>query len=138
MVSPGPSRGAADYLVAVLRRVTRTVQLLPFAYLVLYALVLLTEPVLPEGLFCIVDDLSCTSPLSIGVMLLASRMLKLCIWHKTACVLPFASRITEYIDNYVVTFTQNEVVIINTILGILSLAFIVAAYRHFFKWTKTR
>ena len=132
MASPGPSRGAADYLVAVLRRVTRTVQLLPFAYLIIYAFALLTEPILPEGLFCLMDDMACVSPASMGVMLLASRMLKLCVWHKTACVLPFASRLTEYIDNYIVTFTQNEIVLINTLLGILVLAFIILAYRHFF------
>jgi hypothetical protein len=132
MASPDPSRGAADYLVAVLRRVTRTVQLLPFAYLIIYAFALLTEPILPEGLFCLMDDISCASPLSIGALLFASRMLKLCVWHKTACVLPFASRLTEYIDNYIVTFTQNEIVLINTLLGILVLAFIILAYRHFF------
>lgn len=115
-----------------MRRITRAAQLLPFAYLVLYAAVLLTEAFLPDGLFCIVDDIACVSPASVGAMLLAARMLKLCVWHKTACLLPMASRVTEYIDNYIITFTQNEVVIINTLLGLAVLAFIVAAYRHFF------
>ena len=131
MASPGP-RSAADYLVAVMRKVTRTAQLLPFAYLALYAVVLLTESFLPETLFCIVDDVACVSPLSVGIMLTASHILRLCVWHKTACVLPMLSRVTEYIDTCIITFTQNEVVLINTLLGIAVLVFIIAAYRHFF------
>lgn len=115
MASPGP-RSAADYLVAVMRKVTRTAQLLPFAYLALYAVVLLTELFLPETLFCIVDDVACVSPLSVGVMLTASHILRLCVWHKTACVLPMLSRVTEYIDTCIITFTRNEVVLINTLV----------------------
>lgn len=130
---------AVDRVVIVLRRVTRAAQLLPFAYLAVYAFMLLTEPFLSDGLFCIVDDLACVSPASMGVMLLASYLLKLCIWNKVACLLPMASRVTEYIDNYIITFTQTEVVVINTILGIAVLAFMVAAFRHIFcKWTRTR
>lgn len=124
--------GAGSRLVVILRRVTRAAQLLPFAYLAVYALMLLTEAFLPDTLFCIVDDIACVSPASMGVMLLASHLLKLCVWHKAACLLPMASRVTEFVDNFIITFTQNEVVIINTLLGLAVVAFIVAAYRHFF------
>lgn len=93
---------------------------------------LLTEAFLPDTLFCIVDDIVCVSPASMGVMLLAAHLLKLCVWHKTACLLPMASRVTEFVDNFIITFTQNEVVIINTLLGLAVVAFIIAAYRHFF------
>lgn len=131
MVNP-VQRSAADRLVAVLRRVTRTAQLLPFAYLAVYAFMLLTESFLPEGVYCIVDDIACVSPLSVGAMLTASHILRLCVWHRAACVFPMLSRVTEYIDTYLITLTQNEVVLINTLMGIGVVAFIVAAYRHFF------
>ena len=131
MESQGPN-GAVSHIVFILRKVTRTAQLLPFVYLFIYAAFLLLEPYMSDAVFSIADDIACASPASLAVMLLASRVLRLCVWHKAACIIPFSSRVTEYIDNYIITFTQDEIMVINTALGIGVLVFIVAAYRHFF------
>lgn len=123
-------RGAVKRLVAVLRKVTRIVQLAPFAVLLLIAICLLLEPFLPAWALRIVDN---GSALPITVLMLSvGSLLKLCVWFRTACILPFLARIESWIDSYVVTFTQEEVIIINTALGILFLTYIYLANRHFF------
>ena len=51
---------------------------------------------------------------------------------RTACLLPFTTKVEGYVDAFVYTFTQNEVVIVNAALGIVFLAFIFISFRHFF------
>ena len=124
--------GAVSSLVKILRKITRIVQIAPFAYLLLLGICLLFESVLPDWLFRLSSNLL-NAPvfLTIG-MLFVGRWLKLCAWFRTACLLPFTTKIESYIDSFVFAFTQNEVVIINTTTGILFLAFIFITFRHFF------
>ena len=131
MDSPDP-RNAVSSLVGILRKVTRIVQLLPFAYLLLLSVYLFLEFMLPEWALRIADNALNAPVYSVVGMLGAGRLLKLCRWFRTACLLPMATKIEGWIDSFVVTFTQNEVIIINTILGILFLTFIILACRHFF------
>ena len=69
-------------------------------------------------------------------MLVVGRWLKLCSWFRTACLLPFTTKLEGYIDSFVYTFTQNEIVIVNTIIGILFLTYIYVSIRHFFHGTQ--
>ena len=132
MEAPDPSQGAVSRLVSILRRVTRWVQLAPFIYLVLYGLYMCLCAFMPEGFVCFADSMMSTSPILTSGLLLLSRVLKLCKWHKAACLFPSASQVETFVDSYLFTFTQNEIILINTALGILSLAFIIRAHRHFF------
>lgn len=106
-------------------------QMLPFAYLILYAAVLLFEPAQSDA----VIDLACIvayAPISgVAFFLVVGRMLKLCAWNKAACLIPMSSRVTDFIDNYILQFTQGEVVAINTTLGIICILFVILAIRHF-------
>ena len=129
-------RSAVKRLVDVLRGITRFVQFLPFAYLLLYAVLLLTEPFLTDGFMARVSALTYVPPSAVAVLLVLSKSLKLCAWHKTACVFPLSSRVTDFIDNYMLQFTQNEIILINAILGMLALCFIIETYRHFFHGRK--
>lgn len=124
--------GAVSHLVKILRKVTRIVQLVPFAYLLLLSVYLLLEFALPDWALRLADNLLNAPVYSIVAMLGAGRLLKLCQWFKTACLLPLATKVESWIDSFVITFTQEEVIIINTILGILFLIYIYLAKRHFF------
>lgn len=135
MENPDPS-GAVSRIVAILRKVTRIVQLLPFAYLLLLAVYLLTECVLPDWALDIADNVLNAPVVAIIGMLGAGKMLKLCNWFKTACLLPVTTKIESWVDSFIITFTQGEVITINTIIGLIFLTYIYLAYRHFFHGTR--
>lgn len=115
-----------------MRRVTRLVQLAPFVYLAFYSVYLILGCFVPDDIVCLADGVMFSSPLATTAMLVLSRVLKLCRWHKTACLIPSASQIESIIDTYCFTFTQTEVVLINILLGVISFVFLVVANKHFF------
>lgn len=133
MDSPDLQSGAVSRLVYVLRSVTRAVQVLPFAYLFVLAVYLITQSLLPDWLQSVADCVLNVPVYVIAVMLGAGRLLKLCGWFRSACLLPMVTKVEGWMDSFVVTFTQNEVLIINLALGILLGLFLSVAYKHFFR-----
>lgn len=125
-------RDAVSRVIEILRKVTRIVQIAPFVYLAFYSAYLIIGCFSSDALVSLADGVIFSSPFATTGMLFLSRLLKLCRWHKAACLIPSASQIEGIIDSYLFTFTQNEIILINTALGILSLAFIIRAHRHFF------
>ena len=118
-------------VLTILRKITRGAQLMPFAYLLLLAVYLLSEPALSEWALHLADRIFII-PIYVLVCLLAvGRLLKLCRWYITACMLPILSKIVGYVDSYIVTLRYEEMVIVNTLLGVIYIAFIVSAYHHF-------
>ena len=104
---------------------------MPFVYLLLLALYLLAESVLTDWMICLADKVF-IMPIYLLVCLLAiGRLLKLCRWYITACLLPMLSKAVNYIDSYIITLRYEEVIIANTLLGLVYLAFIISAYHHF-------
>ena len=124
--------GAVSSVIRILRKATRIVQLAPFAYLAFYAVYLLTCSFVPDEWLCAADALLFISPVTGGGMLVASRLFKLCRWHKAACLIPFSSQLEGCIDSFVITFTQQEIILINTAIGLAALLFLVLAYKHVF------
>lgn len=124
--------GAVSSLVRILRKITRVVQIAPFAYLLLLGVCLLCESILPDCLFRLSTNLLNTPVYTIVGMLCVGRWLKLCSWFRAACLLPFTTKVEGYVDSFVYTLTQNEVVIVNAILGITFIVFIIISFRHFF------
>lgn len=124
-------RSAVKHLVWVLRKATRWTQYASFAYLLLFSLYLLLCAFIPEVVLTLLDYLALGSPAVAVGMLAVSHLFKLCIWHKIACTIPLLSNIEGYIDSFIITFTQEEVIVINAILGIASLVFIILAIRRF-------
>ncbi len=137
MDNPDP-RNAVSRLVKLLRKITRIVQLAPFVYLLFLAFWLLCEPYLPEWVLRCADNTLNMPLYTTACMLGAGRMLKLCRWFRTACLLPLATKIEVWLDAFVVTLTQSEVVTINTCLGLIFLAYIIIANHHFFHGLKAR
>jgi len=124
-------RGAVGNALKILRKATRIVQLAPFAYLVFYVAYMLFGWAVSEEALCIADSLMTVSPVTAGGLLIGSRLFRLCRWHRIACLLPFSSQVEGYIDSYIITFTQGEILLINTTIGIASLVFIILAVKHF-------
>ena len=125
-------RSAVSGIIRILRKVTRVVQFIPFVYLLLFAVVSVTEPYMSDRLFNVVNELFYVSPAIVVFMLFFSRLLRLCWWHKTACLIPMLAQVENYIDAYVFEFTQGEIIIINTAIGAISLLFIILTFKHFF------
>jgi hypothetical protein len=119
-------------VIEILRRVTRLVQLAPFVYLALYSLYLFAGVFVSEESVCLADGAMFGSPLVTILFLTLSRLLKLCKWHKVACLIPSASQMEGVVDCYFFTFTQNEIILINVMLGILSFLFLIFANKRFF------
>lgn len=124
-------RSGVNYLVSVLRKVTRAVQLAPFAYLVFFGSFLICEFYIPEVVVGILDKIFYVSPALMGIMLCASKLLKLCHWHRIACVIPGITQLGDFVDSMLFQFTQSEVILFNATVGILSLAFLLKANIHF-------
>lgn len=125
-------RAAVNKLTKVLRKTTRMFQLLPFVYLFLYTICCLSELILPDSLLSSLESVVLISPAGTLVFLVMSRLLELCSWHKTACLVPVSSTAVDYIDGFLLTFTEQEITIINTMTGVFSALFLILAYLHFF------
>lgn len=123
--------GAVSSLVRFLRRITRIVQLAPFAYLFFYAAYMLLGSFLSEETLCFADSILFVSPATTGGMLVASRIFKLCRWHRAACLLPMSSQVEGYIDSFVFTFSQEEIILINLLIGLSAVIYLFVAIRHF-------
>ena len=78
-----------------------------------------------------IDSAITAAPLITILTFVTAKPFRLCIWHKIACSIPILSNIEGYIDSFIITFTQEEVIAINAILGIASLVFIILAVRRF-------
>ena len=132
MDSPDRQRDAASRIIGILRRVTRVAQLAPFVYLTFYSVYLIIGCFSSDALVSLADGVMFSSPLVTTGMLVLSRMLKLCKWHRTAILIPFSSQIEAYVDSFVFTFTENEIVLINVALGVSAFVFLLMANKHFF------
>ena len=122
-------RKAVSRIVYILRRTTRVVQLLPFAYLVVYALLLFTERYIPDSVYSVINELLNVPTAVILLFIFLSHLLKLCAWHKVACLIPLISRAINAFDGFVMALTEQEVVIINTTIGIGTTLFIIVAIK---------
>lgn len=130
MDNPDP-RSAVSAVVAILRKLTRIVQLIPFVYLFAYGVYMVASVFASDEIMGLADGILFASPVTTFGMLAASRLLNLCRWHKAACLIPSSSQVEGYIDSYVMTFTQEEVILINIAIGTVAIVFLSLAIRHF-------
>lgn len=100
--------GAVSALVVVLKKLTRAVKTLPFIYLIIYVVYLGLDICSAEYIINNIDCLFTVSPSITAIFLLLSKILKLCRWHKTACVIPLSTQLESYTDSFIFQFTQNE------------------------------
>lgn len=121
------------FLVSTLRRVTTAVQVLPFVYSALSIITLSVYNFIPEEAQSQLDTLFYISPICIVAFLILSKLLRLCKWNKTACILPAIPQIVGFIDCYIITLTVPEAYIINAVIIVMTVLLLVAAYKVFFR-----
>jgi len=120
-------------LVDTLRRVTTAVQILPFIYSAISIILLAVYNIVPEGVQMILDTLFYVSPVTIVAFLLLSKLLHMCKWHKTACILPMVPQAVSLTDYYIINLTIPEVWVANSLIIVMSALLLIAAYKVFFK-----
>ena len=125
-------RAAVSRLAGILRRATRLVKIAPFVYALAFAVYMLLEPFLAETLDCAADSILAMSPFATGFIVAFSRLFGLCRWHLAACLLPLSGKVESLVDNFVIVFTQEEVMAINIMIGLASLVFIICANCHLY------
>ena len=125
-------RSALGRIVDVARKTTRIVQIFPFVYLAIVAIYLVWSWAFGESIVSFADSILSQSSFAPALLLVLSKVLKLCRWHKAACLFPSVTKIETFIDSYLFQFTENEIIIINTAIGFIFLLFIYRAIKHFF------
>jgi hypothetical protein len=121
------------FLVVTLRRVTTAVQILPFIYTALYIFALALYTACGPRLQTALDSLFYVSPVCILAFLVLSHVLKLCRWHKTACLLPALPQTVSLIDYYLSPFSNAAAYLFNCTIILMSILLLIAAYFVFFK-----
>lgn len=117
-------------VISILRKVTMVVKLIPFIYVFLYIASILTYWFCGECVISWVDMLFYMSPVAIIFMLILSRTLKLCKWHRLECVLPLMGFASLLVNDFVVEFGKygqlaNYIIVIATfILSLINAYFV--------------
>ena len=118
-------------LLEKLRSITLTVQVIPFVYTGLYTLVLCTYSLASESILEVLDTMFYVSPVVVAAFLVESRILRLCRWHKTACVLPLLPQVSVFVDRYIYEFAQRDVYMLYLVIITMAVLLLVAAYKVF-------
>ena len=118
--------------IIILKKATRTVQLIPFAYTVFYIAVLISYSFASEPVLKALDTIFFVSPLCMSGMLILSKVLHLCNWHRMACILPLIPQVFSFIDYYIINLTEIEAASVNWIIIAMSILLLISAYKVFF------
>ena len=119
-------------LIRRLRSITLAVEIAPFAYTAIHIFVYAMCFSENENFLWLLDTLFYVSPLFIALLLVESRILKLCKWHKTACALPFLSQVPVFIDRFVLELTNYVIEVYLVSIIVTSVLLLFAAYKVFF------
>ena len=119
--------------IIILKRTTVYVQFLPFIYSFFYVIVLIIYPFISEDAAVLLDSIFFISPIFMAGMLVLSKLLHLCNWHRTACIVPIISQVPVFIDSYIVSLTRIEAIVSNSIVVLMIATLLISAYNVFFK-----
>lgn len=119
--------------IIILKRTTVYVQFLPFIYSFFYVIVLIIYPFISEDAAVLLDSIFYISPIFMAGMLVLSKLLRLCNWHRTACIVPIISQVPVFIDSYIVSLTRIEAIVSNSIVVLMIATLLISAYNVFFK-----
>lgn len=117
-------------LIQKLRSITLSVQIAPFAYSVLQLFVIIVYFVWPDREFIALDSLFYISPAVIVMMLAFSKVLKLCRWHKAACLVPAIPQGFSLAD-YFLNFSSAGVYVTGGMIIAMIAVLLIAAYKVF-------
>lgn len=126
-------RDAIKHVISKLRAITLTVQIIPFAYTFLYILTLILYLFASDSVLSVLDTLLYISPIVLVFSLIQSRVLKLCRWHKTACILPVVPQVNILLDRYIYEFSVRAELVHISVILLMSVLLLVAAFNVFLK-----
>lgn len=119
-------------VVKKLKEITKAVQLLPFVYCVLYIFAILVYLFGSDTASVVCDHLFYVSITVIIYNLILSRILKLCFWHKTACLIPLIPELVGLADKIFIELSiYAEYVNLGMIITMTALL-LISAYKVFF------
>ena len=120
-------------LIDKLRSVTIAVQVIPFIYTAIYIAVLVLYLFASDGLLDLIDAVFYISPISCLAFLWLSKALRLCKWHRTACLLPIVPHAFSAAVYTLIVFSNDfaRIVIASTIA--MAILLLIAAYKIFIK-----
>ena len=126
-------KGKVQHIVDKLRQITTLVQLAPFVLTFIYFIVFGLYFILPDILLNVIDTLFYTSPIVALLLLAQSKILCLCKWHRTACLLPIVPHAFSAADYTLIVFSNDfaRIVIASTIA--MAILLLIAAYKIFIK-----
>lgn len=85
-----------------------------------------------ETVVTILDTLLYVSPIMVIQFLILSRILKLCHWHKLACILPLFPQVPVILDHTIVKFSERAVDVHVITMMTMSFLLLISAYKVFF------
>lgn len=121
------------YLIEKLRSITLTIQVMPFAFSALYIMSMFLYLTASDSVCCVLDTLFYVSPTTVAGMLICSRVLKLCKWHKMACSLPLLPQVTVFIDYHIVELSRFGAYLSVSLSIVMAVLLLIAAYNVFLK-----
>ena len=119
--------------IQILRRVTRTVKIAPFALAVLYMFSMIGYMLFSDYVSTILDYLFYISPSTIVILLLLSKSTKMCVWHRLECILPLVSMLPALFDEMIMNLTNVAAYINASTIALVFLASLLNAYFVFIK-----
>lgn len=106
---------------------------MPFVYGFLYIICMVFYICGTTNMCKMCDSLFYVSPIMVIGLLILSRLLRLCGWHRTACIVPIIPQIVGLIDYYVIEFPFTATKIIVYMSLILTALLLICAYKVFIK-----
>lgn len=109
------------------------IQVFPFVYAAMFIFLYGSYSFLDNELArFIIDYAFFVSPIVVLAHYLYSRVLRMCIWHRVACLIPLITQIADLLDTFVSCISRNGMVItvITIIASIIIYGF--AVYGTFF------
>ena len=120
-------------LILTLRDITLAVQIAPFVISLLYILSITAQLLFSGDTSWLFSIILYTPPPIILIMLIFSRMLHLCKWHRLACALPLVPFCFTMIDAYLIELSDIAVWILNGLAIAMIIMLLMAAYNVFLK-----
>lgn len=133
MDNQGESDERIKRLILTLRDITLAVQIAPFVISLLYILGITTQLLFSGDTSWLFSIILYTPPPIILIMLIFSRMLHLCKWHRLACALPLVPFCFTMIDAYLIELSDIAVWILNGLALAMIIMLLMAAYNVFLK-----
>lgn len=106
---------------------------MPFIYTVPYIITLVASYYLTYDAARVFDTLFYVSPIVVAGLIVLSKLLCLCKWHKTACVLPLFPQVISFIDYYIIELTEVAAQVNIILFASMTILLLVAAYNIFMR-----